>query len=433
MRQLYLAVALHKITYGINIWYTPPEKPTRSKKSTGSVSTLCSLQKTQRIATLAITGTLRPTPNDFIDIYAGIFPMKLALLRACHNSLLRMLTLPDYHPLHWIIQDTKCSPPVKHHSPIDLLIKWFGLGNTKIEMISPIASLTYPTTKYTTTIAPSRKESIESEKSNKADFKIFSDGSGHKNGIGTAAILYKKGRLSGIKTLQAYIGTPDKHNTYEAEILGPILVLWILYNSPETLGKMVSLYTDNQSIIDALSSHKLAPGQYLINNLRTAANATMCKLEIKWISDHSKVKGNEAADNLAKEAALGRLSALANLPHILRNPLLFSVSALKQNYTSELKTQWSRLWDASPWKAKIKQLGDKFPFSKHHKMLHTLTRKQSSLILQLKCAHFPLNVYLHRINKSDTDRCQAYAKDQTPSPIKLPHPGKQSTTTYSNA
>jgi hypothetical protein len=36
-------------------------------------------------------------------------------------------------------------------------------------------------------------------------------------------------------------------------------------------------------------------------------------------------------------------------------------------------------------------------------------RKQPSIILQIRCGHFPLNKYLHRINKSETDRCQACA------------------------
>lgn len=39
-----------------------------------------------------------------------------------------------------------------------------------------------------------------------------------------------------------------------------------------------------------------------------------------------------------------------------------------------------------------------------------LTRKQSSIILQLRCGHFPLNNYLHRINKIDSNRCQACAE-----------------------
>ena len=50
MRQLYLAVALPKITYGIDLWYTPPAKPVGHTRNTGSVSALCSLQKAQRIA-----------------------------------------------------------------------------------------------------------------------------------------------------------------------------------------------------------------------------------------------------------------------------------------------------------------------------------------------------------------------------------------------
>ena len=57
MCQLYLAVALPKITYGIDIWYTPPSKPPGYTKNIGSVGALKNLQKIQRIAMLAITGT----------------------------------------------------------------------------------------------------------------------------------------------------------------------------------------------------------------------------------------------------------------------------------------------------------------------------------------------------------------------------------------
>ena len=88
MRQLYLAVALPKITYRIDLWYTPPVKPIGHTKNTGSVSALRSLQKAQRIASLAITGTLRTTSSDFIDVHAGIFPIELALLKACHHTLI---------------------------------------------------------------------------------------------------------------------------------------------------------------------------------------------------------------------------------------------------------------------------------------------------------------------------------------------------------
>ena len=41
-------------------------------------------------------------------------------------------------------------------------------------------------------------------------------------------------------------------------------------------------------------------------------------------------------------------------------------------------------------------------------------RKQASLILQICCAHFLLNVYLHRIRKLDTDKCQKCTNNRLP-------------------
>ena len=63
--------------------------------------------------------------------------------------------------------------------------------------------------------------------------------------------------------------------------------------------------------------------------------------------------------------------------------------------------------NTSPRKLRLTQFGYTFPFSAFLKRLYMLTRKQSSTILQIRCGHFPLNKYLHRINRSDTERCQA--------------------------
>ena len=134
--------------------------------------------------------------------------MELALLKACHNSIIHILTLPDSHPLHQIAQKAKCNPPAKHPSPINSLIKRFELHNTKIETIYPDANIKRTNIRYKTVVASTRKESIAMEARDDADYKIFSDGSGQENGIGSAAILYRKGRISQVETLQKYLGTP---------------------------------------------------------------------------------------------------------------------------------------------------------------------------------------------------------------------------------
>lgn len=418
MRQLYLAVALPKITYGIDVWYYPPTKPAGYTKNVGSVAALRNLQKTQRIAALAITGTLRSSPNDYIDIHAGILPMELALLKACHNAMVRLLTLPDTHPLYQIIRTAKRHPPTKHLSPINILLKRLQLCNIKIETILPAASIPRQPSRFALITDSSRENSIASELGDDADYRVFSDGSGHDNGIGAAAMLYRKGRISAIKKLQMFLGTPEEHNTYEAEAIGVLLAIWMLFNTPETIGKKVSLYTDNQSVISALASQGAKSGQYLLNAVRTAANAVGCKLTIRWISGHSKVKGNEDVDRLTKDAAEGRSSAAVNLPHLLRTPLPVSASATKQKYMASLKHQWSAAWNASPRKARIAQFGGEFPYSKFRKQVFMLSRKQSSTILQLRSAHFPLNAYLCRIGKTDSNRCQECDPDQEgPQPV----------------
>jgi hypothetical protein len=58
MRQLYLTVAIAKIMYAAEIWYTPPTKAPGAKKRTGSVSALRKLKTVQRMVAIAITGAM---------------------------------------------------------------------------------------------------------------------------------------------------------------------------------------------------------------------------------------------------------------------------------------------------------------------------------------------------------------------------------------
>ena len=99
MRHLYIAVALPRITYGLDVWYTPPGKKAGQTRNSGSAAALHQLQKVQRIAMLEITGALCTTPNDYVDAHSGVLPMELALLKATHRAAVRLLTLPPTHPL----------------------------------------------------------------------------------------------------------------------------------------------------------------------------------------------------------------------------------------------------------------------------------------------------------------------------------------------
>ena len=46
-----------------------------------------------------------------------------------------------------------------------------------------------------------------------------------------------------------------------------------------------------------------------------------------------------------------------------------------------------------------------FPFNDFRKRLFTLACNQASIIMQLRTGHIPLNFYLRRIGKADSDKC----------------------------
>jgi hypothetical protein len=187
---------------------------------------------------------------------------------------------------------------------------------------------------------------------------------------------------------------------------------------PRSNRKRVSLYIDNQAIVKALTGNGHSSGQHLIQTIITAINGLPCNTTVRWISSHSEVKGNEAADRMAKEAAHGRSSRRADLPNLLRSALPISISAAKEKFQVHLNRRWAKVWTNSPRKDKFAQIDPDFPFNKFRKKLFKLTRSQSSLIMQLRTGHIPLNFYLRRIGKIDSDKCIKCGN--TPGAVQVP-------------
>ena len=184
----------------------------------------------------------------------------------------RMLMLPDTHPLHRIIDETKANPPQSHPSSIASLIKTFKLGRSKMETIIPMAQLSIQKANYTTLIAGSRDDSIKQENKDDMDFKVFSDGSGCSDGVGAAAILFIKDWLTPINKLKYFIGSPNKHNTFEAEAVGTILATAPQSASRHSQQESISIY--QQSGNNHLNHKTQSYGQYILKHLNLCVNNT---------------------------------------------------------------------------------------------------------------------------------------------------------------
>ena len=98
---------------------------------------------------------------------------------------------------------------------------------------------------------------------------------------------------------------------------------------------------DNQSLVNTLPCPKASSGQYLLSSLHCAINRVGFRLTIRWIAGHSKVKGNDKADRLAKVTAAGLSSARTSLPPILRHPLEHVSTKTRIQSQTQIKMEWA--------------------------------------------------------------------------------------------
>jgi len=76
VKRLYMCVAILRTLYAVDTWCAPP-------KHHGTKRTIGKLKKSQRAGTLAITGGLRTTPTDSLDVHTNVLPAHLEVNRHC--------------------------------------------------------------------------------------------------------------------------------------------------------------------------------------------------------------------------------------------------------------------------------------------------------------------------------------------------------------
>jgi ribonuclease HI len=415
MRRLYNTVAIPKITYAADVWYTPTRRREGTKRSQGSVGITKRIASLQRLASIAITGALRTTASDTLDIHASTLPVDLLLRRTCIRTAIRLASLPETHPLHPVFKIRSRRYIKSHRSALHELAHLLGLPPAEVENITPANFPPGEELKCKTLILNSADESIVRAMESTASTRIYSDGSGQDGNTGVAAVMY--GPTGSPKVLRYRLGSLTDHTSFEAEAVGLMLALHLLRRKRDT--QRATIWMDNQAVIQALSARKARPAQYLIDAIRSQikgiwrrANHPCFQLEIEWVKGHADVAGNERVDSEAKRAAKGEISRTCALPHTLADaPLPSSVTALKQKHDVNIKREWMEKWKTSTRYQKMSQIDPTMPSNKFRRLTAELTRKQISILVQLHTGHIPLSRYLYRITKVDSPTCPTCRSD----------------------
>jgi ribonuclease HI len=369
MRRLYISVAIPKITYGLEAWYTPPFLPEGKRVRRGSVKALTEFTKLQRIATLSIAGALRSTATDVLDGHTNILPMEQTLKKVCYRSLLRLSALPNSNPAAKILRRLQAHPETTHLSSLQRHLGVFNLNPRKIERFE------IPPRHPPQKIKVHLEDSELFHHVDTTEYKIFTDGARSVTYTGAAAVLFKTDVRAPIKIVHHRLGESSLYGVKEAELVGCLLGVSLIQQIEGVLRTPISIYTDSQVALRLLANLRAKSGYQLISKFYDAATdaaerfaiiGSTPRINLRWVPKAAHIEGMKRADLEAKGAAANGSSPPDDLPTPLRHSLPSDIDHLKTKYLAELKIKWTAGWQMSPRRPRFLEIDSSFPFRKHY-------------------------------------------------------------------
>jgi hypothetical protein len=256
-RQLVLAVCIPKMLCAAELWARPACRRTFANAATREptdrmpTGLIGKMQSVLRRALLAAIGAMRGTPTDTIEAHLNVLPLDLHLENVRHRTVLRLISLPQTHPLHQLVRDARDHPRKRHESALHALTRRYRTRPDLTEEINVVRSPPYWQPSFTVTAPGCLKKGREDAAADDAartaagETRVYSDGSAHDGGVGSAAHLIRPDGTS--TSLRLHLGSTAHYTVHAAEGVGLMLALHLLYREPR-LTPQVSIGVDNQAI-----------------------------------------------------------------------------------------------------------------------------------------------------------------------------------------
>lgn len=217
IRQLYKSKALTRMLYAADVVLVP-----RNKRGKGEIAKqsqiVRKLTSIQRQAALMISGAMKTTASDILDIHSALLPMNLEIERQRQRAAVRLTTLSDTHPLASRIHSAaRNSRRRRHFSPLHDLMHAYQLKPKRIEKKKAVRFAAEWDPYLEIRIFEDEDEARKALQEDDADVKVFSDGSGYKGGVGAAAVMYEEEEET--QTLRFRLGSEDDHEVYDGTYL----------------------------------------------------------------------------------------------------------------------------------------------------------------------------------------------------------------------
>ncbi|XP_023213788.1 uncharacterized protein LOC111616634 [Centruroides sculpturatus] len=203
-----------------------------------------------------------------------------------------------------------------------------------------------------------------------SDFSIYTDGSKNLADVGAAFILYHHN--TGVTHRSAFKLGPHC-SVPQAEILAIAKAMDYIYSEWFRCNKTITIHTDSTTALHSIfSPHNKGDN-------------------ILWVRGHTGVPGNEAADQLAKQAAASSLTPCYNK---------IPASKIRQWTLEFALGQWQEEWD----NGSTGRLTHTFILSVNERLKWKHFKPTFSMT-QLITGHGNFNSYLKRFHLKNTDIC----------------------------
>lgn len=226
--------------------------------------------------------------------------------------------------------------------------------------------------------------------------------------VGAGAVGYHEGR----EVFVGRMGMGGRAEVYDAEMaglkMGASLAVKYIANHPEI--STIHYFVDNSAAAEAIFDPKPRPGQlYAAKFHRKMArfldNDPRHTIEIAWCPSHCNIKGNDRADELAKEATQMAWGA----------PISTSRAFALRRAKASTQSAWTRDWQRAPRKGRF-AISNRIPPSlnpsKHFVELKD-QREVFGRLVQCRTGHAYTGEFRRQFFPEKTTNCECGVDPQT--------------------
>lgn len=360
---IYTAVVRPILTYGALVWWNA----TKVKDRLNRINTV------QRQSCLSITGALKSTPTEALEVILHIIPLDLHMVELAGNSALRLLCLGHF----------KEGSRRGHRS----IVGRINVCNTRNSDYT-LKELSFGSVHETE--LPARELWASNQVIREGELQVYTDGSKTSQGTGSGVFIEEmETRIS--------CRLDDECTVFQAEVYALKLAAEHLKETNVT-GRNISLYVDSQAAIraietDVVKSNVVKECKGSVMELTKNNSVRVC-----WVPGHEEYKGNEEADKLAKE---GAEKTSVEATQSVKPPL----SSFKKKMKDTLMKEWCDRWK-STHKYKITKYFWPTIELKKSKECISSNKKAFRTLVGTFTGHCLLGKHAKRIGIAESDLCR---------------------------